>query len=124
MPTNPAPPTSLHNKQPTINVSNGDIHKALKKNDAQSNRFTSFESKFTTLPGDVSPRAVCERRRACNLTELIIIFDSENFGKKKKLVEKKTNLSIDETAYSHSNFHAIVKRQKLNMINEKRIERI
>lgn len=63
IPTSPAAPAALHIRQPTINVSNGATHSVLKKNDAQSNRFTSFDNKLTTFPGDVSPSAVCDRQR-------------------------------------------------------------
>ena len=64
MPIMPATPISIHNKIPTINVSKGAVHIELRNIVTQSNRFTSFDSKFTTLPGDVSPSAVCESRNA------------------------------------------------------------
>lgn len=33
--------------------------------DTISKRLTSFDNKLTTLPGAVSPNAVCDKRNAC-----------------------------------------------------------
>lgn len=63
MPIRPANPISLYSMAATITVSNGAIHIAFIHSDTHSNRFTSFERRLTTLPGDVSPSAVCDNRR-------------------------------------------------------------
>lgn len=64
IPIIPATPISAHNNPPTIRVSNGAVHIEFKNIVTQSNRLTSFERRLTTLPGAVSPSAVCESRNA------------------------------------------------------------
>lgn len=65
MPTTPAHRTSCHSKTPAIIVINGAAHIAFITIDTTSKRFTSFDNRFTTLPGAVSPSAVCDNRNAC-----------------------------------------------------------
>lgn len=57
-----AQPASAHSKAAAISVITGAPHIALINNVKKSNRFISFESKLTNLPGDVSPNAVCDNR--------------------------------------------------------------
>lgn len=64
MPANPENPISRHNKIPIKRVIVGPIHMPCKSIVTHSNRLTSFDSRFTTLPGDVSPSAVCDKRKA------------------------------------------------------------
>lgn len=64
MPTNPAYPISFHSKIATASDKSGPIHIELINNVTHSNRLTSFDNRFTTLPGDVSPSAVCDKRKA------------------------------------------------------------
>lgn len=64
IPIIPAQPISIHNRTVMIIVSTGPVHRAFKSNEAKSKRLTSFDNKFTTFPGAVSPKAVCDKRRA------------------------------------------------------------
>lgn len=48
----------------TIIVSNGADHIELSSIDTKSKRFTSFDNKLTTFPGDVSPNAVWDNLSA------------------------------------------------------------
>lgn len=73
IPTKPAGPTSFHNIPPTTSVSIGAVHRVFAKNIAQSNRLTSFDKRFTTFPGDASPRAVCDSRSDLNEMKKIFI---------------------------------------------------
>lgn len=65
IPTKPAAPISLHSKIPMTIESSGPVHIEFIHIVTHSNRLTSFERRFTTLPGDVSPSAVCDRHMAC-----------------------------------------------------------
>lgn len=69
IPIKPAQPNSRHNNTPIISDSNGAAHNEFENNDNQSKRFTSFDSRFTSFPGAVSPSAVCDNRNACCFDE-------------------------------------------------------
>lgn len=60
MPIIPAKRISFHKIKPAIIVIIGDVHSGCITTDIISNRFTSFDSKFTSLPGAVSLRALCD----------------------------------------------------------------
>lgn len=64
IPMRPATPHKRHNKHATIIVNNGAIQIEFKFRNTYSNRLTSFDNKFITLPGDVSPSALCDKRNA------------------------------------------------------------
>lgn len=64
MPMRPATPISCHSKIPVIKLAKGADHIEFKNIVTVSNRLTSFDSKFTTFPGAVSPSAVCDSRKA------------------------------------------------------------
>lgn len=66
MPITPAHPISFHTNVPMKIVSKGPIQIWFKKNKHQSNALTSFDSRFTTFPVDVSPNAVCDNRSDWN----------------------------------------------------------
>lgn len=105
-PTRPAAPISRHSKQLTIIESSGAVHIRFKHKLKISNRLTSLDRRFTTLPAAVSPSAVCERRNAFSLCminkiQLVYFYFSINW-----LIF--TNLSINYTANSHSDFHRIM----------------
>lgn len=68
IPMRPAIPVSVQSKKATTTVSSGPIHSEFKPKFKYSKRLTSFDSKFTTLPGVVSPRAVCVKRNDCFCT--------------------------------------------------------
>lgn len=82
MPINPAYPISEYNKHATMIANNGAIQIEFIFKFIYSNRLTSFDSRFTTLPGDVSPSAHCDKRNACNqksnIVKLIIIINAGN----------------------------------------------
>lgn len=65
MPIKPATPISCHSKHATMIESSGAIHIAFINNETHSKRLTSFDNRFTTLPGAVSPNAVCDNRSDC-----------------------------------------------------------
>lgn len=53
---------SRHSKQVTIIERTGAAHSVFSNKLIISNRLTSFDRRFTTLPGAVSPSAVCDNR--------------------------------------------------------------
>lgn len=53
---------SCHSKQVTIIDRTGAVHSVFNNKLIISNRLTSFDRRFTTFPGAVSPRAVCDNR--------------------------------------------------------------
>lgn len=62
IPMSPANLISIHNRYEIINATNGPVHIEFIVRPTNSNRLTSFDNKFTTLPGDVPLRAVCDSR--------------------------------------------------------------
>lgn len=121
IPTKPAGPISFHIIPPTTNVSNGAVHKEFTKNIAQSNRLTSFDRRFTTFPGDASPRAVCDSRRDLNEEKTIYI---NHILDNLCLITCKCYLSVNETTNRYSNFHPIVIGAIVNMIDNQCIQSI
>lgn len=63
MPTKPATPISCHNKIVTIIERTGAVHNEFTKWLIISKRLTSFDNKFTNLPGAVSASAACDNRK-------------------------------------------------------------
>lgn len=59
----PGHPVSFHNMNAATVVISGAVHKACTVYVTVSNRLTSFDNKFTSLPGAVSFKAVCDKRR-------------------------------------------------------------
>lgn len=64
IPMRPANPISFQSKHATIIANNGAIQIEFIFKSIYSKRLTSFDSRFTTLPGDVSPSAHCDKRSA------------------------------------------------------------
>lgn len=60
----PAHWTSIHSKYVMMTTSNGPVQSELQNILMESKRFTSFDNKLTILPGAVSPKADCDKRRA------------------------------------------------------------
>lgn len=108
MPMRPAIPISCHNNVPMIKVAKGAVHIAFKNNDTKSNRFTSFDSKLTTFPGAVSPSAVWESRKDWKK----FIF---NLQSNKNPSHIWSYFSVNNTAYSYSNFHSNVVTHEENL---------
>lgn len=71
-PNMPAHLVSIHKMYVAIDVITNDVHIGWTNIDAISNRFTSFDSKLTSLPGAVSCRAVWDSCRDC-AKEMIIM---------------------------------------------------
>lgn len=60
IPIMPAHRISVHKMYPAVIVMIGDVQSGCITTDTISNRFTSFDNKFTSLPGAVSDRAFCD----------------------------------------------------------------
>lgn len=63
-PNIPAHCASVHSKYPTVTTRSGAVHIAFKNIDIASNRYTSFDRRFTTLPGDVFSSSACDNLKA------------------------------------------------------------
>uniref|UniRef100_A0A182J474 Uncharacterized protein n=1 Tax=Anopheles atroparvus TaxID=41427 RepID=A0A182J474_ANOAO len=64
IPITPDQPTSYQSSTAASTITTGDVHMKHTRYEAMSNRFTSFDIRLTTLPGEVSPSAFRDRRRA------------------------------------------------------------
>lgn len=60
----PAHCVSSHRMYAAAIVINGAAQSGCKTSDINSKRLTSFESKFTIFPGDVSIKDFCDNRKA------------------------------------------------------------
>lgn len=100
IPISPAIPVSNHRRTATMNVSTGAVHKKFRNTMNISKRLTSFDSKFITLPVAVSPRAVCDSRRAFeDEKKLCCIFKIKNKTLYKRILKYKIDLLFDKPNY-------------------------
>lgn len=67
----PAHRISDHKVYVAINVINGDVQIKCTSNVTNSNRFTSFDNKFTSFPGVVSLKARCDNFRDWKWVEIV-----------------------------------------------------
>lgn len=123
IPIKPATPISFHSKQATMNESNGANHIEFKHRDTHSKRFTSFDNKLTTLPGDVSPNAFCDKRRAFKLPKKKESFNFNSISKRQHqfiecFMKLKWNfyLTINKAANTDSHFHSVMKAHHPKLI--------